>query len=560
MRHTVSHFRLWPRFFILLPPLGFLALFYFYPLWEIFALSLRPQGQWDLEGLGRFFATPAYLEIVGFTFWQAALSTLLTLMAGLPGAYVVARFRFPGKQLLQAFTTIPFVLPTVVVAAAFRALLGRKGLINTALVAGLGLDSPPIQLDHSLWIILLAHLFYNYTVVLRIVGGFWAQLDPRLAEGARMLGASPWQSFCRITLPLLGPAVLAAALLVFVFCFSSFGVILILGGPRFATLEVAIYRQAVHLFNLPLAAILSLIQISFTFGLIWIYTGLQRRFSHALLSPGGFAPPARPVRWGEKLMLGANISFILCFLGLPLLALVLRSLSGPDGLTLRFYQALFENPDQSIFFVPPWQAVANSLGFAGVTLVAALILGGLAAGYLAGDKGGWGGFLDPLFMLPLSTSAVTLGFGFIIALDRPPLDLRGSIWLVPIGHSLVAFPFVVRSLLPALKAIPRQLQEAARILGADPWQVRWHVDRPLMARALIVGAVFAFTVSLGEFGATVFIARPQTPTMPLAIYRFLGQPGSLNYGQAMAMSSLLMAMAAVGFLFLERIRIRGREF
>ncbi len=557
MRHTVSKFRLGPRFFLLLPPLGFLALFYFYPLWEIFALSLWPRGQWDLAGLRRVFASPGYLEIVGFTFWQAALSTLLTLMAALPGAYVFARFRFAGKQVVQAFTTIPFVLPTVVVAAAFRALLGRKGLINTALMAGLGLDSPPIQLDHSLWIILLAHVFYNYTVVLRIVGGFWAQLDPRLAEGARMLGASPWQSFCRITLPLLGPAVFAAALLVFVFCFCSFGVILILGGPRFATLEVAIYRQAVHLFNLPLAAILSLIQILFTFGLMWIYTGLQRRFSQARFSGSGFAPPARPVRWRERLMVWANLSFILGFLGLPLLALVLRSLSSPDGLTPRFYQALFENPDQSIFFVPPWQAVANSLGFAGLTLVAALILGGLAAGYLAGDKGSWGGFLDPLFMLPLSTSAVTLGFGFIIALDRPPLDLRGSIWLVPIGHSLVAFPFVVRSLLPALKAIPRQLQEAARILGAAPWQVRWHVDRPLMARALIVGAVFAFTVSLGEFGATVFIARPQTPTMPLAIYRFLGQPGSLNYGQAMAMSSLLMGITAVGFLFLERLRIRG---
>jgi thiamine transport system permease protein len=164
-------------------------------------------------------------------------------------------------------------------------------------------------------------------------------------------------------------------------------------------------------------------------------------------------------------------------------------------------------------------------------------------------------------MLPLSTSAVTLGFGFIIALDRPPLNLRTSIWLVPLAHTLVAFPFVVRSVLPALRSIPVTLREAATLLGASPRRVWRSVDLPIMGRALAVGAVFAFTVSLGEFGATAFTALPQRPTVPLAIYRFLGQPGSLNYGQALAMSSLLMLVTASGFLLLERFGdLAGREF
>ncbi len=185
----------------------------------------------------------------------------------------------------------------------------------------------------------------------------------------------------------------------------------------------------------------------------------------------------------------------------------------------------------------------------------ALILGMLAATYLSGPKTRWGAFLDPLFMLPLSTSAVTLGFGFIIALDKPPLNLRTSLMLVPLAHTLVAFPFVVRSLLPALRSIPKSLREAAALLGASPWQIWRAVDLPIVGRALAVGAVFAFTISLGEFGATVFTARPQSPTMPLAIYRFLGQPGAMNYGQAMAMSSLLMLVTAAGFMFLEKVRI-----
>ncbi|MCE5276363.1 MAG: ABC transporter permease subunit, partial [Deltaproteobacteria bacterium] len=163
--------------------------------------------------------------------------------------------------------------------------------------------------------------------------------------------------------------------------------------------------------------------------------------------------------------------------------------------------------------------------------------------------------LDPLFMLPLSTSAVTLGLGFIIALDEPPLNLRTSLALIPLAHALVAYPFVIRSVLPALRSIPKSLKESASLLGASPAQVFLTVVMPIVSRALVVGAVFALTISIGEFGATVFIARPQTPTMPLAIYRFLGQPGELNYGQAMAMSTLLMLVTAVGFLFIDKIRL-----
>jgi thiamine transport system permease protein len=165
--------------------------------------------------------------------------------------------------------------------------------------------------------------------------------------------------------------------------------------------------------------------------------------------------------------------------------------------------------------------------------------------------------LDPLLMLPLATSAVTLGLGYIIALNRPPLHLRQSLLLVPIAHTLVAIPFVIRSVLPAIRRINPRLRESAALLGAGPNQVWLHIDWPLIRRALLVGAVFAFTISMGEFGATVFIARPQTPTMPVAIYRFLGQPGALNYGQALAMSTLLMLVCTIGFVLIERFRLGG---
>lgn len=539
-------------------PVAFLLIFFFYPLFEIFKLSLAPEGQFDLGALGKLISRSYYVKTLWFTVWQATVSMLLTVVLALPGAYVFARYRFPGKSLIQALSTIPFVLPSIVVAAAFTALLGPHGWVNTALMGLLSLDRSPINLQFTIWMILLAHVFYNYTVVLRIVGGFWANLSSRPEEAAAVLGANRRQVFREVTLPLLRPAIIAASLLVFIFDFTSFGVILILGGPRYATLEVEIYRQAVHLFNLPVAAALSLAQILFTLSLMWVYTRLQARTAVPLELQARRRVQRAPATPRERWIVWGNVVVMLGLLLTPLLALVARSFSaGGDGWTLQFYRELFINRRGSILFVPPVEAVRNSVGFAGATTLLALLLG-LIGAYLLVRQHGWvSRMLDPLFMLPLGTSAVTLGFGFIIALDEPPLNLRASPVLIPIAHTLVAFPFVVRSVLPALRAIDPRIREAAAVLGAGPWRVWREIDLPIVGRALLVGAVFAFTVSMGEFGATVFIARPQIPTMPVAIFRFLGQPGAVNYGQALAMSTLLMVVVAVGFLAIERFRMGG---
>jgi len=447
----------------------------------------------------------------------------------------------------------------VVVANAFTAWLGPRSRVNLALMSLWGLERAPVDLQYTIWIILLAHVFYNYAVVLRIVGGFWANLDHRVEEAARTLGANPRQVLWRVTLPLLAPAIGAAALLVFIFCFTSFGVILILGGPRFATLEVEIYRQTVNLFNLPLAAALSVVQIVFTFTLLWAYTLLQARASVPLDLRPRQQTQRRVVSRRDWLIVGSNLTLMVILLLSPLLALVERSFTLGGG-GLRYYTELFVNRRDSILYVPPIQAVVNSLGFATVTVVLALGLGLVSASLLAQPAKGQSlrrlqALLDPLLMLPLGTSAVTLGFGFIIALDEPPLNLRTSLMLVPLAHTLVAFPFVVRSLLPALRGIKPSLREAASMLGASPLQVWREVDFRIVGRALFVGAVFAFTISMGEFGATALIARPQTPTLPVAIYRFLGQPGALNYGQALAMSTLLMLVCAVGMVAIEHFRV-----
>jgi len=545
---------------LVVPPLLFLGIFYFYPLLSIFFLSFIPEGVFDVSKLYKLVSTGYYARVLWFTIWQAALSTLLTVIVALPGAYVFARYDFKGKALLQNLATIPFVLPTVVTAAAFHALLGPRGLANTILMHLFQLESPVIHLDQTVWFFLLAHVFYNYTVILRIVGGFWSRLPKNLTESARMLGASDKRAFVTITLPLLKPAILAASLLVFVFCFTSFGVVLILGGPRYATVEVEIYRQALHLFNLPMASALALVQIVFTFGLIAVYTRLEKKVAVSMTFSGAQNVDQKIQTPKERFFLLTNITGMVVLLGAPIMALLLQSVLTEEGLSLVYYAGLFQNKTASILYVTPIAAIANSLGYAlGATLIA-LILGWFSAAFLVGSKEKWALVLDPVFMLPLSTSAITLGFGFVVALDEPPLNLRSSMFLPAIAHAMVAFPFVVRSILPAWRSIPQNLRDAAALLGASPLRIWETIDWPILRRALLVGAVFAFAISMGEFGATVFVVRPQTPTMPLAIFRYLNHPGSLNYGQAMAMSCLLMITTALGFLFLQKIKPRHGGF
>ena len=554
-------------------PLVFLALFYFYPLVSILGESLnRSQTGWATPFI-EVFTSSRLRNVLWFTFWQAGLSTALTLLVGIPGAFLLARYDFRGKSLLMALTGIPFVMPTLVVAAAFNTLLGSGGWVNRILIEIFDLPAPPIQFTGTLAAILIAHVFYNTTIVLRLVGDFWSHIDPRLEQASRTLGATPFQALRRITLPLLAPSIAAAALLIYLFDFTSFGVILILGGPRYATMETEVYYQTTGLFNLPLAAVLSLIQLGCTLAMTVMYTRLMARLSRPLtLRPRSYTQ-GRLISWHSRLLAWAMIAFLLLFLTLPLISLAISSFTtqearaGQTGgskssFTLAFYKELGINRRSSIFYAPPTTAIGISLLYASTTVLVSLALGVPASWALARevqpDKSGnsiANRFFDPLLMLPLGTSAVTLGLGFIVALDHPPFDLRASPFLVPLAHTLVAFPFVVRSLAPALRSIRPRLRQAARVMGASPSQVFTNIDLPLTGRAVLVAAVFAFTISLGELGATVLIARPEYPTVPLAIYRYISQPGAINYGQALALSTILMCVCAAGMLAIERFRI-----
>lgn len=533
-----------------LVPLSFLVVAFFYPLSRILALTFDTS---TLTSGNLLLAWRVFL----FTFYQAALSTLLTLLLGLPAAYLFARYDFRGKSMLRALTAVPFMLPTVVVAAGFSALLGPRGLIHSLF------PESNFQFIGTLTAILIAHVFYNTTIVIRMVSNALSSLDPRLEAAARSLGADPMRVWRHVTLPLLRPALLASSLLVFLFDFTSFGVILLLGGSQFSTLEVEIYLRVLRLPNLSLAALLSIIQLACTLLISLLYSRVVSRSTIQTAPRSARSTIRRARSLPEKLFVIVLPLLLTAFFLLPLSALPFRSLFRIEadrgqrgdvqyGFTTDYYSELFVNRRGSVFYVPPIQATANSLGYAGATVGLSLLLGFPAALALARptrlEK-----ILDPLIILPLGSSAVMLGLGFIISYGA----WLSSPWLVPFAHTLVALPFVIRSLQPAIASIPERIREAAATLGASPLEVWRNIDLPILRRAALTAGVFAFTVSLGEFGATLLISRPEYPTLPVAIERFLSQPGGLNYGQAMAMATLLMLLTLLGILLIEKLRLPG---
>ncbi|MFT7645494.1 MAG: thiamine transport system permease protein [Candidatus Poriferisodalaceae bacterium] len=523
-------------------PIAFLGVFFAFPVGSILWRGLTVGGTLDFGVFTDVASDPFMRGIAWFTLWQAVVSTVLTLALGLPVAYVVSHYEFPGRRLFRAVITVPFVLPTVVVGTAFLVLFSPSGPVGW-------------DLRQTIWAVLIAHVFFNVSIVVRTVGGAWGQLHPGPEEAARVLGASRWRTFRSVTSKRLAPAIGAASSIVFLFTFTSFGVVLILGGPGLSTLESETYYQTTRLLNLDTAAVLALTQMFAVVVLLLVQRRLQGRFERSQRAISGGRERVRVRTWNQRLLVGGVLFITLAIVLAPMLVLVWRSLRVGDRWGLDFYDALDESRRGSTLFVAPTQAIWNSLKFAAAATLLAVGVGGLAATAIARGGGRVARALDTGLMLPLGTSAATVGFGFLIAFDQDPVNFRSSVWLIPAAHALVGIPFVIRIMVPALRAVDDQLRSAARVLGASPARVFREVDLPIISRSIFVAGGFAFAVSLGEFGATSFIARPQHPTIPTAIFRFLGQPGSANLGQAMAMSVILMVLTAVVVLTIDRFRL-----
>jgi thiamine transport system permease protein len=501
----------------LAPTVGLLV-FYAWPLVTLLARVLGPASVADT------LRTPGLARILWFTFWQAVVSTALTMLLGFVPSYVLARYRFPGRRAVVAVVTVPFMLPTVVVGAAFLALL-------------------PTSLHGTAAAVIVAHVFFNVAVIVRLVGAMWAVLPTDLTAAARTLGASPAQVMRHVVLPLLRPALWAAASVVFLFTFTSFGVVKLLGGAAHPTLEVEIARRATQLGDIDGAAVLSVLQLVALGTVVWWSARWQRRATDGLR---GHATTRRARSPRQRRFVALSVGATTAAMLVPLAFLVARSFRLGGRWSASAWRTLGHDevrPGVSLG-VDPVGSLFVSLRYALVATVISVVLGGTASLAIAAARRR-GRLLDVGLMLPLGTSAVTIGLGMLITFDQAPFDWRAAWWLVPLGHALVATPFVVRSVVPALRAIPVDQRSAAVTLGASPLRAWCEVEVRRIGRPLAAGAGFAAAISLGEFGATTFLTRAGTETMPIAIDRLLGRAGEVPHAQGFALATMLLVVTAV---------------
>ena len=544
LTRTVDRHRAWPSartvLLVAVVPGAFLAVFFAWPVATILWRGFAPDGTLDIATTLDILGERRWWNVAWFTTWQAVASTIVTLAVGLPVAGVFARYDFPGRRWLRAGLTVPFVLPTVVVGTAFVVLLGANGPLG-------------VDLGDTVTAIVIAHVFFNVAIVVRTVGDAWGRLNPRTERAARTLGAGPIRTWVEITAPRLMPAMLAAASIVFLFSFTSFGVVLLLGGPGRTTLEVETYIQTTAFLNLDVAAVLAMTQMVIVVSLLAVQRRVRSRLEQSEQQRREGSNRRKPQNPRELIVLTSVVGAMAVFITVPLGVLVNQSFRTGSGYGLAHYRNL--GNETSAMFVTPLEAIWNSVRFGLTAMLIAVVVGTLASAAIAYGRGRASHIFDLTLMLPLGTSAATLGFGILITLDKPPVDLRTSAWLIPVTHALVGVPFVIRLLVPTIRAVEERLREAATILGASPFQTWREIDVPLIARAVVASAGFAFAVSLGEFGATAFIARPEHPTLPTAIVRYLSRPGAANFGQAMAMSTILMVVTVGAVLVIERFRI-----
>ena len=540
-------------------PLVFLGLFFAWPVATLIGRGLAPDGVLDPSGFAEVLARPRTWRIIRATLVQAGLATMICVAAGVPGAHVLYRRRFPGRDLLRGLVLVPFVLPSVVVGVAFHALVTTGGPLGGGVLGH--------SLDGTTAIVVAALVFFNYGLVVRTVGTMWSRLDPRAVEAARALGASPWRAWRTVTLPSLAPAIASAASLTFLFCATAYGVVLVLGGPGIGTIETEIYVLTAQYLDLRAAAVLSVLQLAVIAAALWV-SERARAASQAALRLRLDVPAPR-LRAGDLPALALTLAVALGLLVGPVTVLVARSLRRAGRWTLANYADLGTTGGRNALLVTVWEAAGNSLRVAVAAAGLALMIGTAVSLVVSrrprSRRLRWGvAALDSVFMLPLGVSAVTVGFGFLITLARPPLALTRSWWILPLAQAVVAVPLVVRTLLPALRAIDPRQREAAAALGAGPGRVLATVDGPHLLRAGGLAAGFALATSLGEFGATSFLARPRTPTLPVVLYRLIGSPGAQNQGMGLAAGVVLAAGTAALMLVCEwaqtaRLRRRRKD-
>ncbi len=543
------------RYTLLLVSAGaFLFLLFYLPISMVLkGAFISDSGSFSFKNITNLLGSPYNQRIILFTIVQALLSTIFAILLGLPGAWIIATKNFPGKNILKGISAVPFVLPSILVVLGFVIFFGNNGFLNRIIMGITKQTDPPLKILYSMKAIILAHGFYNFPIVLRIVASLWEKLDPTITRAAESLGAGKTKVFFTITLPQIVPAILASAALIFVFCFTSFAVILVLGGgPSFTTIEVEIYRLARISLNMDAAAALAIVGIFITLIFVYLNVHFQADMTHhdQIKQNSEMYKKNKKTSPALRSAIAVYILILVLLIAAPVLSVIVKSFIKTSGgykyLTFAAYMEIL-GQSRGNFGLPVYQAIINSLTFAFYSVIISIILG-TAISYILRSGNKISKYLDTLFMLPVSVSSIILGLGYLKTVSSLNISLEGSSLLIIFAHSVIAFPFVTRSVKPVLDKIKPNLLYAALSLGQRPFKVFTEIELPLIKSAIFAGGAFAFAISIGEMNATILLADKNTLTIPIMIYRLIG---AYNFTAACALGTVLIVITGLSFILMD---------
>ena len=546
---------------------SFLLAFFYLPLVKIIQYALVDDQSFTFKQFFTIFTSTLNLSAISFSILQALLSGLICFFLGFPISFFMAKYKFPGKKLLLNIITVPFVLPSIVVLLGFIVVYGENGWINTVWYNITGYNFPLIKLFGSFQGILLAHVFYNISVVIRMLIPAWENIDYEQVEVATSLGASKFTCFFKIILPQIFNYILSSILLIFTYCFNSFAIVLYLGEARFQTIEVRVFRLMTSSLDFSSGASLALLQLLINSLFIIIYLYFEKK-TRQMARGKNVSFPKLSIQfskkhWKENLFLGLliiHVTIIVLFSILPIIAVIITSfIPYASGISIFWgYRQLFSFSTNSLLGTSPIRVILNSLWFAGLTMIITLFFSLMIVFLLRNRYQKLNNYhvsrtesiISFLIIIPMATSSITLAIGLFLQFHTSILFTR-SVWIIIIlAHVLISIPFTTRSILASYNRIDIDLLNIAATLGSSRIQIFRKIELPLIKNGLIVGSIFSFAISLGEFGATNFLTRSEYGTLSIGISKLLF---SRTLQLPASMASILIVITALCFFLIHKV-------
>ena len=534
MRKKGSGYYLWKA----LPAAILLLLLFLIPTALVFSAAFQDGGKAILDVLKDDYT----LHLLSFTVAESFLSALISVAVAIPFAAFFSKYSFPWRKAVLTVSQLSFTIPTILVVLGFVIWYGNNGYLNSFIKAVLGISHTPLQVLYSFKAIILAHVYLNFPIAFALITASWSSMAETEENAAYTLGTGKIKVFFSITLPRLRGAIASAFMLIFLFCFSSFAIVMVLGGnPAYSTLEVEIYRR-VHV-NADPAAAAALALFSLAVNALLL----------AATSPGRKErKSSRKARTlirakGASLLSAALLTLMMLgFLAPPIISIAIRAFYTKDG----------------IFSMKAWEGIAErGFGLIGGALDAIIL--SLVIGLVVAMLSVWMGsaiamaaakrnsrILPFLSSLPMASGSVMMGLGFILVSSFifTVLGIRSdllSALFVMMAHLTIVLPFSVRTITPGARLIPDTLAEASYTLGKGKGETYRKIEKPLIAPYRRKAFAFSFALSLGEVNATLMLSSGNIETLPVLIYRMIG---SYDYQGAAALGTVLLIEALIVFI------------